>query len=203
MHRHRLKNSHSHSLGKILPNWGQGDYLIAGSWMIEGALELLDAENEYYFDETSSTLYMWPNATTTDAPNGTLVVVSVLFVLTHPPHFRSNFNTFFYLFVTLFVFLSYMYEQQVYLETLTSMNSTPLFYNAYTSRMRNVLDPHFIQFPPLLFALQKKKKKKSQWSRKVKKKNWLTLSHASSSGQSRDPHQHELDQHGPDRWSHH
>ena len=63
--------------------------------MIEGALELLDAENEYYFDETSSMLYMWPNATTTDAPNGTLVVVSVLFVLTLPPHFCSNLLTHF------------------------------------------------------------------------------------------------------------
>ena len=40
-------------------------YLTAGNWMIENALELLDAPNEYYHDAAAGKLYMWPNGAAT------------------------------------------------------------------------------------------------------------------------------------------
>lgn len=50
-------------------NSTNGDYLLAGGWMIEGALELLDAPNEYFFDAATRTLYVWPNNTAVNGPS--------------------------------------------------------------------------------------------------------------------------------------
>lgn len=61
-------------------NSTDGDYLLAGGWMLEGALELLDAPNEYFWDPATHTLFLWPNATTRSAPTpptGTFVVVNL------------------------------------------------------------------------------------------------------------------------------
>ena len=41
-------------------NKPDGQYLIAGSWKIENAKELLDDANEYFFDTDAKKLYLWP-----------------------------------------------------------------------------------------------------------------------------------------------
>jgi len=59
-------------------NSSAGDYLIAGQWMLEGALELLDAPNEYHWDSATHMLSLWPNSTSPSAaPDKTLVVVNL------------------------------------------------------------------------------------------------------------------------------
>lgn len=55
------------------------DYLKGGKWMIENFWEALDAENEYFYDAATQTLYLIPNSTDTDgrdtAPHATYVAV--------------------------------------------------------------------------------------------------------------------------------
>jgi hypothetical protein len=41
----------------------EGNYLLAGKWMIENVWEALDAANEWFFDPKDSKLYLIPNAT--------------------------------------------------------------------------------------------------------------------------------------------
>eukprot|EP00039_Didymoeca_costata_P013183 m.196382 g.196382 ORF g.196382 m.196382 type:complete len:799 (+) comp15699_c0_seq3:667-3063(+) len=50
-------------------NSTNGDYLLAGKWMVENHLSLLDSPNEYYFDPTQRKLSLWPNSTN-EAQNG-------------------------------------------------------------------------------------------------------------------------------------
>ena len=64
---------------------GEDDRLISGSWYVENVREELDAPGEFFFDEVTEELFLWPNATRPDGrhddglaalapPAGSLVV---------------------------------------------------------------------------------------------------------------------------------
>ena len=49
--------------GEVTDDEGKDTRLIGGSWMVENVREELDAPSEYFYNESTQTLFLWPNAT--------------------------------------------------------------------------------------------------------------------------------------------
>ena len=49
-------------------NETDGNYLLAGKWMIENVFEALDIENEWFYDKSEQKLYLIPNGTAAAPP---------------------------------------------------------------------------------------------------------------------------------------